>query len=103
VDPEEIVEKHGYMRALRTLLIRRYYINTFYYRAIAYPSIKLGRAINKVFESRVIEGVNNAISIGARRLSDIVRRAHTGLLNHYVIGLILGALILIILILAGGA
>jgi NADH-quinone oxidoreductase subunit L len=103
VDPGEIVEKHGYMRALRTLLIRRYYINTFYYRAIAYPSIKLGHAINKVFESRVIEGINNAISIGARRLSDIVRRAHTGLLNHYVIGLILGALILIILILAGGA
>ncbi|MCF3653644.1 MAG: NADH-quinone oxidoreductase subunit L [Aigarchaeota archaeon] len=102
-NPEEIIEKHGYMKALRMLLIRRYYINAFYYRAIAYPSIRLSHAIHKAFELRIIEGINKAISIGARRFSDIVRRVHTGLLNHYVIGLILGALILIILILAGGA
>ncbi|MEM1655690.1 MAG: NADH-quinone oxidoreductase subunit L [Nitrososphaerota archaeon] len=100
---EEIVERRGYMRVLRTLLVRRYYINAFYYRAIAYPSIRLGCAIQRAFESRVIEGMNEALSIGARRFSDIIRRVHTGLLNHYVIGLILGALILIILILAGGA
>jgi NADH-quinone oxidoreductase subunit L len=102
-DPGEIVEKHGYMKMLRTLLTRRYYINAFYYRAIAYSSIRLSRAIHEAFEPRVIEGINNALSIGARRFSDIIRKVHTGLLNHYVIGLILGALILIILILAGGA
>ncbi len=99
----EIVERRGYMKALRTLLIRRYYINAFYYKAIAHPSIRLSQIASKVLELKVIEGINNALSIGARRFSDLIRKAHTGVLNHYVIGLILGALILIMLILTGGA
>ena len=101
-NPEEIVSRHDYLKSLRNLLLRRYYINAFYYKALAYPSIKLGQLLFSGFEVKIIDGLNYALSLGARKLSSWVRRIHTGILNHYVIGIILGALILIILFLAGG-
>ncbi len=102
-DPAEVVSKRGYLKGLRNLLLRRYYINAFYYKALAYPSIKLAQKVFGGFEWRIVEGFNRALSVGARKLSSFVRRIHTGVLNHYVIGIILGALILIILFLMGGA
>ncbi len=101
--PEEIVSRRGYLEALRKFLLRRYYINAAYYRLFAEPSRKFASILQRGFELPVVEGFNNALSYLVRRLSDAVRRVHTGVLNHYVIGIILGALILILLILAGGA
>jgi len=100
--PEEIIAGKGYLEALRKLLLRRYYINAFYYKVIAEPSRKLANALLSGFEIPVIDGFNYALSLAARKVSNAVRKVHTGVLNHYVIGIVLGALIILAWILLGG-
>ena len=100
--PGRMAPGEGLIGGLRRLLLRRYYINAFYYKALAEPSLRLARLLLRGFEHPVIEGFNLALSAGVRRASDLVRRLHSGLLNHYVIGIILGALIIIAWILLGG-
>jgi len=100
--PEEITAGKGYLEALRKLLLRRYYINAFYYKVIAEPSRKLANALLSGFEIPVIDGFNYALSLAARKVSNAVRKVHTGVLNHYAIGIVLGALIILAWILLGG-
>jgi len=101
--PEEVAAGRGFLDALRRLLIRRYYINAFYYRVLAEPSRGLAEALSRGFEERAIEGLNYAISTATRRISDLARRIQTGVLGHYVMGIMIGILIVLAWILLGGA
>jgi len=99
--PEEIFSKHPSLEALRRFILRRYYINAIYYRVFADPSVRLAQAIFRGFEQNLLDRLNYALSSAARKTSDIVRKIHTGVLSHYIIGIIIGALILIALLLGG--
>ena len=102
-DPGEITSRHASLEAIRKFLFRRYYLNAFYYRVIAYPSIRLGQLLFSGFERKVLDRFNYALSSAARGISNAVRKVHTGVLNHYVIGMGVGALILLLIFLIGGA
>ena len=102
-DPGEITSRHASLEAIRKFLFRRYYLNAFYYRVIAYPSIRLGQLLFSGFERKVLDRFNYALSSAACGVSNAVRKVHTGVLNHYVIGMGVGALILLLIFLIGGA
>ncbi|MCX8187930.1 MAG: NADH-quinone oxidoreductase subunit L [Nitrososphaeria archaeon] len=98
---EEIISKHRSLEALRRFILRRYYLNAVYYMAFVKPSLRLAETVFRGFEQGLLDRLNYAISYTARKTSDIVRRIHTGVLGHYVIGIMIGALILIALLLGG--
>ena len=101
IRPEAIVEKSALLRGLRTFLFRRYYINALYYKAFVNPAISGSRIVLKSLELGVIDRANYLVAAGVRAFSSAFRKTHTGLLNHYVIAVIAGLLLIVLLLIAG--
>ncbi|RLI17550.1 NADH-quinone oxidoreductase subunit L [Candidatus Bathyarchaeota archaeon] len=102
INAEQVLHRSKLLLRLREIIFRRYYINSFYYKILVNPAIKGSEKMLKVFELGMLDKLNYVIAGAARSISNYVRRIHTGVLNHYIIGLIIGLLVLVWIFLTGG-
>jgi NADH-quinone oxidoreductase subunit L len=123
-DPAKLVESSNVLKSLWTLLFNRYYLNRLYYVLIVNPVIKgsawlsknletgiidrfnyvLADFVNKSsawlltnLELNVIDKFNYVFAAAVRAFSNSFRRTHTGVLTYNVIGIVLGAVIILLL------
>jgi NADH-quinone oxidoreductase subunit L len=123
--PKLIVERHGWLRGLQTLLWKRFYLNALYYRIFVYGLIDFSRGLfsvlelgiidrisyavrgfvmhlslwsHKAIELGIIDRINYGVSALFTTISGWLRRAQTGILSFNMLEVQFGLLALIILI-----
>ena len=101
IDPVKLVSSNAALKFLHHFLYKRWYLNKVYYiitEAIARGS----KIILETFELGVIDHANYVFASLMVGISRIFRRTHPGILNYYVIGIILGMLLLLIMLIGLG-
>ncbi|MEM4728741.1 MAG: NADH-quinone oxidoreductase subunit L [Thermoplasmata archaeon] len=88
----------GAGKAIHTLLVQKYYMDHLYY-AFAEKVVWTFSRLCDAFDLRVIDGAVNRVSDGAVRAGESWRRAVTGNVQHYAVGIVIGICLLIVLIL----
>jgi NADH-quinone oxidoreductase subunit L len=123
-DPAKIIESNKVLKSLWTLVFNRYYLNRLYYVLIVNPVIKGSAWLSKNLEVGIIDRFNyvltNFVNRGSswllknlelgvidrfnyvfasaiRAFSNSFRRTHTGVLTYNVIGIVLGAAMILLL------
>ncbi|HID04747.1 MAG TPA: NADH-quinone oxidoreductase subunit L [Aigarchaeota archaeon] len=84
---------------LHKILLNRYYIDDFYYKAIVGGLDKLSAVIYKFIEVKIIDGFNYTLAKVATAFVQIFRNIQTGESNINISGFIIGIAILILLFL----
>ncbi|MEM4699818.1 MAG: NADH-quinone oxidoreductase subunit L, partial [Candidatus Nezhaarchaeales archaeon] len=95
--PEKLLEARPSLRPLWRFLFRRWYINTFYYRAFVYSLISAAGWLFRHLESAVIDRFNYVLAQLSQAVSSKFRRTHTGLLS-YNMAWVLGGLVVFMLL-----
>jgi len=98
IDPEKLVSSSGILKAIHYFFYKRWFLNKAYYKLIVNPMIALGRIVYKDIEVKVIDNFNYVTAALTVGFSRIFRKTHTGMLNHNIIGILLGILILAIML-----
>jgi len=96
--PESIVDPRPALKALWRFLFRRWYVNTFYYKAFIYSLISAANWLFKYLETAVIDRFNYALAQLSQAVSSRFRRTHTGLLSYNMVGVVTGFVVFILLI-----
>jgi NADH-quinone oxidoreductase subunit L len=99
VSSPENVWRAGIGAQLHRLLVNRYYIDAFYYRVFVNGLDRLGAALLKFVELKVIDGFNYALSKATVAFVQFFRNIQTGESNINISGLIIGLAILLLLFL----
>ena len=94
-DPVKIVESNNALKSLRNLIFNRYYLNRLYYALIVNPVIKGSAWLLNNLELGIIDKFNYVLASAVRAFSNSFRKTHTGVLTYNVIGIILGAAIIL--------
>jgi NADH-quinone oxidoreductase subunit L len=98
LSPQSLVEPRPAVKSLWRFLFRRWYINTFYYKAFIHSLISAAGWLFKRLETMVIDGFNYALAWVAQAASSKFRKTHTGILNYNVVGMALGFVVLVLLL-----
>ena len=98
VDPEKLLEPRPALKALWHFLFRRWYVNTFYYKAFVYSVIRASGWLFRNIETAVIDRFNYALADLSQAIASRFRKTHTGILNYNVIGIVLGFILFIVLV-----
>jgi NADH-quinone oxidoreductase subunit L len=95
---------HGALRArmpgLQRTLERGWYVDDAYRAGVVAPGRMFSGFLAWVVDLRVIDGAVNGLANGVGRLSAVGRRAQTGLVRTYALVLLLGAVGVLVLVLA---
>jgi NADH-quinone oxidoreductase subunit L len=81
--------------ALYSLLMNKYYVDELYDRAIVRPFTAISAWLARVFDPEVIDGIANGIAAAARHLSGLWQGLQTGNVQHYLVGFLVGTLLLL--------
>ncbi|MCX8201136.1 MAG: hypothetical protein N3H84_03425, partial [Candidatus Caldarchaeum sp.] len=84
---------------LHRILANRYYVDAFYYRVFVDGLDRLGSAVHKFVELKVIDGFNYFISKATVSFVQVFRNIQTGQSNINISGLIIGLAIFLLLLL----
>jgi len=84
------------LHPLADLLRRRLYINAAYYRLVAYPTLGAAGLLNRLELMDIV--VLQKLGVASFRISDVVRRINTGILNRDVTLWVIGGLLLALLL-----
>ncbi|MDW8044485.1 MAG: NADH-quinone oxidoreductase subunit L [Nitrososphaerota archaeon] len=82
------------IKMIQRFFFNRWYMNRAWY-VIADRLVVLSRIIHDRFESPIVDGFNYMIADRTVRISNRLRKIHTGVLNDYLIGAVLGMIMLI--------
>ncbi|MCS7134139.1 MAG: hypothetical protein NZ921_05025, partial [Candidatus Caldarchaeum sp.] len=96
--PEEI-RQTPLGATLHRILANRYYVDAFYYRVFVDGLDRLGSAVHKFVELKVIDGFNYFISKATVSFVQVFRNIQTGQSNINISGLIIGLAIFLLLLL----
>ncbi len=97
--PEEIVDRSAIAKSIWKFLFRRWYINTFYYKAFIHSYLSLSRKALKYVEMKGIDAFNYLLAKTFRTASSKFRKTHIGVLSYNLL-LIMAGFFLIIFIFA---
>ncbi len=78
-----------------------YFVDKAYQRTIVGPLMGMAEKALAPFDQHVVDGLANDLAGVMRRLGAAVRRVHSGLIQHYVLGIVLGAAIIVALLITG--
>jgi NADH-quinone oxidoreductase subunit L len=78
-----------------TFLKRSWYINELYDTIFGRPSERLAAFSATVIDNKVIDGGVNGVATLVRRSGSLVRRAQTGYVRNYVLGIVLGTVLVL--------
>ncbi|MDW8084000.1 MAG: NADH-quinone oxidoreductase subunit L [Candidatus Caldarchaeum sp.] len=97
-NPAEI-RQAGVGATLHRIIANRYYIDAFYYRVFVDGIDKIGSAVHKFVELKVIDGFNYFLSRVTVSFVQVFRNIQTGQSNINISGLIIGLAIFLLLLL----
>jgi NADH-quinone oxidoreductase subunit L len=80
---------------LYRVLLRKYYVDEIYDAIIVGPLQRLSLWLWRVFDVRLIDGLVNRLGEAALLTSSSWRRIQTGNVQHYALGFLLGALLIL--------
>ena len=76
-------------------LERSWYINELYDTVFGRPSERLAAFSATVVDNRVIDGAVNGVATAVRRSGSLIRRTQTGYVRNYVLGIVLGTVLVL--------
>jgi NADH-quinone oxidoreductase subunit L len=96
---EKLTKKGGVLGKLRGFFFNRWYINAFYYKVFVNGFLGLCRRIRGTIEEKGIDKFNYVAARGFGRMSDRLRKIHTGILSVNIIYLVAGAILFLLILL----
>jgi NADH-quinone oxidoreductase subunit L len=82
--------------ALETAFLRNsWYINELYDAVLGRPSERLAAFSATVIDTEVIDGGVNGVATLVRKSGGLIRRTQTGYLRNYVLGIVLGTVLVL--------
>jgi NADH-quinone oxidoreductase subunit L len=72
-----------------------WYINEFYDTVFGRPSERLAAFSATVVDARIIDGGVNGLAVAVRRSGSLLRRTQTGYVRNYVLGIVLGTVLIL--------
>jgi NADH-quinone oxidoreductase subunit L len=96
---EKLTKKGSFLGKIRVFFFNRWYINAFYYKVFVNGFLSLSRKIRGTVEEKGIDRFNYASARGFGRISNALRKIHTGILTANLIYIVAGALIFILILL----
>jgi NADH-quinone oxidoreductase subunit L len=98
ISAEKLTKKGTVLGKIRTFFFNRWYINAFYYKVFVNGFLKLSRGIRGTVEEKGIDRFNYASARGFGRISNALRKIHTGILTINLIYIVVGALVFILIL-----
>jgi NADH-quinone oxidoreductase subunit L len=98
VSPERLTKRSGILRGLHKFFFNRWYINAFYYKVFVNGFLSLCRKTRSTVE-KGIDGLNYRCARGFGRISNALRKIHTGILTVNVIYIFVGVLLFLLVLL----
>ncbi len=87
--------------ALEAAFLRRaWYVNELYDAVLGRPSERLAAFCADVVDPKVIDGGVNGVATAVRRSGSLVRRTQTGYVRNYVLGIVLGTVLVLAFVLS---
>jgi NADH-quinone oxidoreductase subunit L len=99
ISAEKLTKKGGVLGKIRAFFFNRWYINALYYKVFVNGFLSLCRKIRGTVEEKGIDRFNYASARGFGRISNALRKIHTGILTANLIYIVVGALIFILILL----
>jgi NADH-quinone oxidoreductase subunit L len=96
---EKLTKRSGILRGLHKFFFNRWYINAFYYRVFVNGFLSLCRKIRSTVEEKGIDRFNYTSARGFGRISNALRKIHTGILTVNLIYIIAGVLLFLVVLL----
>jgi NADH-quinone oxidoreductase subunit L len=93
--PRKAIDPLATDGGLYRVLLNNYYIDALYDSLIVGPFTRVSLWFAQIFDPRVIDGIVNAVARGARGFSLIWREVQTGNVQHYLVGFLVGTLVLL--------
>ena len=78
-----------------------YFVDQAYHRTIVRPLLGIAEKALAPFDQRVVDGIANDLAASMRMIGRGLRRLQSGLIQHYVLGIVLGAAVIIALLVTG--
>ena len=98
VSPERLTRRSGILGGLHKFFFNRWYINAFYYKVFVNGFLSLCRKIRGTVE-KGIDGFNYRSARGFGRISNALRKIHTGILTVNLIYIFAGVLLFLLVLL----
>ncbi len=95
---EKLTKKGSVLGKFHTFFFNRWYINAFYYKVFVSGFLSLSRKIRGTIEEKGIDRFNYASARGFGRISNALRKIHTGVLTANLIYIVAGALVFILIL-----
>jgi NADH-quinone oxidoreductase subunit L len=95
---EKLTKKGSFLGKIRTFFFNRWYINALYYKVFVNGFLSLTKKIRGTVEEKGIDRFNYASARGFGRISNALRKIHTGILTANLIYIVAGALIFILIL-----
>jgi NADH-quinone oxidoreductase subunit L len=99
VSAEKLSKRGGILGGLHKFFFSRWYINAFYYKVFVNGFLSLCRKIRGTVEEKGIDRFNYASARGFGRISNALRKIHTGILTVNLIYIIAGVLLFLAVLL----
>lgn len=96
---EKLSKEGGALGPIRKFFFNRWYINAFYYKVFVNGFLGLCRKIRSVIEERGIDKFNVVAARGFGRISNRLRKIHTGILSVNIIYIVAGAVVFLLVLL----
>jgi NADH-quinone oxidoreductase subunit L len=98
ISAEKLTKKGGVLGKIRTFFFNRWYINALYYKVFVNGFLSLCRKIRGTVEEKGIDRFNYASARGFGRISNALRKIHTGILTANLIYIVVGVLIFVLIL-----
>jgi NADH:ubiquinone oxidoreductase subunit 5 (subunit L)/multisubunit Na+/H+ antiporter MnhA subunit len=99
VAAEKPTKRGGVLGGLRKFFFNRWYINAFYYKVFVNGFLSLCRKIRGTVEEKGIDRFNYRSARGFGRISNALRKIHTGILTVNLIYIVVGVLLFLLILL----
>jgi NADH-quinone oxidoreductase subunit L len=96
---EKPAKRGGVLGGLRKFFFNRWYINAFYYKVFVNGFLSLCRKIRGTVEEKGIDRFNYRSARGFGRISNALRKIHTGILTVNLIYIVVGVLLFLLILL----
>ncbi len=80
-------------RVLYTLSLRKFYVDETYEVLIVGPLRKIALRLWRILDTAVIDGGVTLVALTVRGLGNVIRYTQTGVVQHYALAMVIGALI----------
>jgi len=98
LDPVTIVKSSLISRGVWKFIANRWYINSFLYAVVVYPTVGICRWLSSNVELKAIDGFNYLVASAGSKLSDVVRKTQTGVLTSNIVAMLMGLTIILLIL-----